>query len=235
MAPEQLQAREVDGRADIFSFGCVLYEMLTGKRAFDGQNAASIIAAVMERPAPTVEEVAPAALDRVVKRCLEKDPDDRWQTARDLKAELVWIAGGGADVAPQAEDRPTRRRLLWPAVSLLTAVIAAVAVWMLKPAPQRPVSRLEIALGPDEHFANLDTPVVAISPDGANIVYVARRGDGPRAAFPASHGRAEGGAHRRHGGGSVALFLTRQPVGRFLRWNQAEEGVRGRGRAPHTE
>ena len=183
MAPEQLQAREVDGRADIFSFGCVLYEMLTGKRAFDGQNAASIIAAVMERPAPTVGEVAPAALDRVVKRCLEKDPDDRWQTARDLKAELVWIAGGGADVAPQAEYRPTRRRLLWPAVSLLTAVIAAVAVWMLKPAPQRPVSRMEIALGPDEHFANLDTPVVAISPDGANIVYVARRGDGPPQLF----------------------------------------------------
>ena len=183
MAPEQLQAREVDGRSDIFSFGCVLYEMLTGKRAFDGQNAASIIAAVMERPAPTVEEVAPAVLDRVVKRCLEKDPDDRWQTARDLKAELVWIAGGGADVAPQIEDRPTRRRLLWPAVSLLTAVIAAVAVWTLKPAPQRPVSRMEIALGPDEHFANLDTPVVAISPDGANIVYVARRGDGPPQLF----------------------------------------------------
>ena len=235
MAPEQLQAREVDGRADIFSFGCVLYEMLTGKRAFDGQNAASIIAAVMERPAPTVEEVAPAALDRVVKRCLEKDPDDRWQTARDLKAELVWIAGGGADVAPQAEDRPTRRHLLWPAVSLLTAVIAAVAVWMLKPAPQRPVSRhgnrsgsrrtlRESRYPRGRHLAGWRQHRLCCPP----------RGWSP-AAFPASHGRAEGGAHRRHGGGSVALFLTRQPVGRFLRWNQAEEGVRGRGRAPHTE
>src|SRR5258708_37894707 len=126
--------------------------MLRGKRALEGENGASISAGVMERPAPTVEEVAPAALDRVVKRCLEKDPDDRWQTARDLKAELVWIAGGGADVAPPAENRPTRRRLLWPAVSLLTAVIAAVAVWMPKPAPQRPLSRQAIPLGPDAHL-----------------------------------------------------------------------------------
>ena len=75
MAPEQLQANEnVDGRADIFSFGCVVYEMLTGTRAFDGSNGASVIAAMMERPAPSVAEVAPAALDRILKRCLEKDP-----------------------------------------------------------------------------------------------------------------------------------------------------------------
>jgi eukaryotic-like serine/threonine-protein kinase len=126
MAPEQLQAKEVDGRADIFSFGCVLYEMLTGRRAFDGANAASIIAALMERPAPSVTEVAPAALDRVVKRCLEKDPDDRWQTARDLKAELVWIAGGGAEVPRQAEALPTGSKLLWPLASLLIAATAAL-------------------------------------------------------------------------------------------------------------
>ena len=96
MSPEQLQAQangqEIDGRSDIFSFGIVLYEMLTGKRAFEGASPASVIAAVMERPAPSIADVAPAALDRVLKICLAKDPDERWQTARDLKRELEWIA-----------------------------------------------------------------------------------------------------------------------------------------------
>ncbi|MCU1262889.1 MAG: hypothetical protein JWO80_5774 [Bryobacterales bacterium] len=180
MAPEQMQAKEVDGRADIFSFGCVLYEMLTGKRAFDGKDAASVIAAVMERPAPSVAEVAPAALDRLLKRCLEKDPDDRWQSARDLKAELVWIAGGGTEV-PQAGRKPAR--WVWIAVAAVLAVAAALAGWMLKPAPVRPVSRTVIALGADERFANLDAPLLAISPDGANLVYVASRAGGPAQLF----------------------------------------------------
>ena len=96
MSPEQLQAQatgqEIDGRSDIFSFGLVLYEMLTGKRAFEGSSPASVIAAIMERPAPSIADVAPPALDRLLQRCLAKDPDDRWQTARDLKAELEWIA-----------------------------------------------------------------------------------------------------------------------------------------------
>ena len=101
MSPEQLQAQatgqEVDARSDIFSFGLVLYEMLTGKRAFDGASPASVIAAIMERPAPSIAEIAPPALDRVLKKCLAKDPNERWQTARDLKDELEWIASGSAE------------------------------------------------------------------------------------------------------------------------------------------
>lgn len=84
--------------------------MLTGKRAFDGTNAASVIAAILERPAPSVKEVAPAALDRVLGRCLEKDPDERWQTAHDLKAELVWIAGGGTEIPRQAEGYSSSKK-----------------------------------------------------------------------------------------------------------------------------
>ena len=101
MSPEQLQAQgtgeEVDARSDIFSFGLVLYEMLTGKRAFDGSSPATVIAAIMERPAPSISDVAPPALDRVLKRCLEKDPENRWQSVRDLKAELEWIAQAPSD------------------------------------------------------------------------------------------------------------------------------------------
>jgi eukaryotic-like serine/threonine-protein kinase len=97
MAPEQLQGKTIDARADIFAFGCVLYEMLTGKRAFDGANSASIIAGILERPAPSIGEVAPAALDRTLKHCLAKDPDDRWQSARDLAFEIRWIAAGESE------------------------------------------------------------------------------------------------------------------------------------------
>jgi hypothetical protein len=89
MLPEQLQAQgtsaEVDARSDIFCFGLVLYEMLTGKRAFDGFSPATVIAAIRERPAPSIADVAPPELDRVLKRCLEKDPENRWQSIRDLK------------------------------------------------------------------------------------------------------------------------------------------------------
>jgi serine/threonine protein kinase len=97
MSPEQVQGKDADPRSDIFSFGLVLYEMLTGKRAFEGSSPASVIAAIMERPAPSIADVAPAALDRVLQKCLAKDPDNRWQSARDLKDELEWIASGPAD------------------------------------------------------------------------------------------------------------------------------------------
>src|SRR2546426_8164861 len=101
MSPEQLHGKDADPRSDLFSFGCVLYEMLTGKRAFEGESAASVIAAILERePAPLT---AAPPLERVVRRSLAKDPDQRFQTARDLKAALTWAM----EQAPLAASKPS--------------------------------------------------------------------------------------------------------------------------------
>jgi serine/threonine-protein kinase len=122
-------------------------------------------------------------LDRVLKKCLAKDADDRWQTVRDLKDELVWIASGGAEAPRQTEVRPTWKKMLLPLAAGALMTLAALVAWLLKPAAARPVSRTVIALAPDEHLGNLSSPVVAISPDGANVVYVASRGSGPTQLF----------------------------------------------------
>src|ERR1700681_2565334 len=95
MAPEQLEGKGVDARTDIFAFGAVVYEMATGKRAFEGKSQASVISAIMSSDPPpisTLQPMTPPALDRVVKTCLAKEPDDRWQSASDLRRELKWIA-----------------------------------------------------------------------------------------------------------------------------------------------
>ena len=171
MSPEQLQAQangqDIDGRSDIFSFGLVLYEMLTGKRAFEGSSPASVIAAIMERPAPSIAEIAPASLDRALKICLAKVPDDRWQTARDLKREIEWIASASTEVAAA---RPAARLRLFPWIT--AAVLAALAVLAYRatrPAELKPLMRLDVNLGPDA----LPGPVT-ISPDGTRIVFSIR-------------------------------------------------------------
>jgi serine/threonine protein kinase len=175
MAPEQLQGKEADSRADIFAFGCVLYEMLTDRRAFDGTNAASIIAAVMERPAPSVSEVAPVALDRVVKKCLAKDPDDRWQSARDLKAvlELSMLSAGGTAGEPAPSSRSWSRHGGWIAAAAL-GLIAALG-WTPKSPPATAVSQ-EVALSIVPPRGETVLPVGSffvdrISPDGSTVLF----------------------------------------------------------------
>ena len=119
MAPEQLEGKEIDGRADLFAFGAMLHEMVTGRRAFDGESRASLIAAILEReppPVSTLQPLSPPGLDHVVKTCLAKDPDERWQSARDVASELRWIKEAGSQAgmpAPVARRRTTRDRLAW--------------------------------------------------------------------------------------------------------------------------
>jgi serine/threonine protein kinase len=135
MAPEQLEGKRVDPRADIFAFGAVVFEMITGRKAFDGDSQPSIIQAVLHSDPPAVSSMQPATslpLDRVVKRCFAKDPDERWQTARDLVAELEWIAETYEAAAARAVTRPQRRNS-WRRVAVVllpfVAAAAALAAW----------------------------------------------------------------------------------------------------------
>lgn len=181
MSPEQLQGKEADVRSDIFSFGCVLYEMLTGKRAFEGGSQASVIAAILERPAPSLESVAPPALDRVLQRCLKKDPDERWQTAQDLKAELEWIAGSPANSASPPGTRPVARpsSFAWIVAGALGAALVAaswIAYRATRPPDSKAMVRLSADLGPEAVHSPLTS--VILSPDGTRLVYAGKHAQG---------------------------------------------------------
>ncbi|MFY9532178.1 MAG: protein kinase, partial [Candidatus Acidiferrales bacterium] len=188
MAPEQLEGKEADARTDIFAFGVVVYEMATGKRAFEGKSQASVIGAILKDDPPPIsslQPMTPPALDRVVKKCLAKEPEKRWQAASDVCDELKWIAEGGSQIAftPVAAVKGVRalgRRALIISVGklFLVAVVTGITVWNLRPSPPpQPVSRLVINLPPGQQLAGLENgPAVALSPDGTHLAYVAQQG-----------------------------------------------------------
>ena len=184
MAPEQLSGREADARTDIFAFGAVLYEMVTGERAFAGTTAATVIGAILHTDPPPVsarQALAPAQLDRVVARCLAKDPDNRWQTARDIALELRWI---GAHAADPIVDRPRQGagKVGWltSAALVILAFAAASGVSYVRGAPaSAPPVRLEVT--PPDGLTPAESDVggpVAISPDGRHLAFVATGADG---------------------------------------------------------
>ena len=174
MSPEQLEGREADSRSDIFSFGCVLYEMLTGQKAFTGKSQASLIGSIMtSEPASisSIQPMVPPALDRVVKGCLAKEPEHRWHTAHDVRMQLQWIAEGGSQAglpAPVAARRRSREKLAWgvAAVALLAAAALGLGFWKRAPKSPRTV-RFEIST--PEDVTSIDTP--RISPDGRYLAF----------------------------------------------------------------
>jgi Tol biopolymer transport system component len=187
MAPEQVEGRPVDARADLFALGAIVYEMTTGRKAFEGTNASTVMAAIltsMPPPMSAVQPLTPPALNRVVRKCLSKDPNRRWQTAADLRDELAWIeeelrahstleTGVPQTAAPTTSAAPDARRAWVAFAAVLGLVAVALAIPAVRhlretPASSLPETRTEIVTP-----ATTDPFSFALSPDGRQIAFVA--------------------------------------------------------------
>jgi Tol biopolymer transport system component len=179
MAPEVLQGAEADTRSDIFGLGCVLYEMATGRRAFDGKSQLSVLIGILEKdpdPVSRVQPTSPPALDHVVKTCLEKNPDERFQTAHDVKVQLKWIAEGGSQAELAAPGRRSSRLGWLAAAILLVALAASIAAYVNLAARPGPVVRSSILPPLGMSFITM-TPTAGppvLSPDGTRLAFTAR-------------------------------------------------------------
>jgi Tol biopolymer transport system component/tRNA A-37 threonylcarbamoyl transferase component Bud32 len=186
MAPEQLEGKEADARSDLWAMGCVLYEMATGRRAFEGKSQASLITSIMgAQPAPVsqVAPATPAGLDRLVQACLAKDPADRVQSAHDVKLQLSWMADAGSQAGAPKPTMARRRggnALAWSIAAVAVAVAAGAIVFAKKPATGSPPVYAYLQPPRGVLFSSsTDRPLpLAVSPDGSALAFCARDGEG---------------------------------------------------------
>ena len=184
MAPEQLEGKDVDTRTDVFAFGVTLYEMLTGKRPFEGKSAASLIAAIIEReprPLKEINDETPPALSQLIEGCLAKDPEDRWQNMADVTRQLRWIgAGPGIETVSKQTEK---RSLLSYALPTAAVILAALAgLWIGRSDEAPPSSTRFVIPFPAGDELSTAEGSIAVSPDGTLLVYAAIR-DGTSRLF----------------------------------------------------
>jgi serine/threonine protein kinase/Tol biopolymer transport system component len=190
MAPEQVEGKDVDARTDIFSFGAVVYEMATGKRAFEGKTQASLIAKILETDPPPISSLhpmTPPALDRVVKKCLAKGPEKRWQAASDVCDELKWIAEGGPQAGVPAfivTHSKSRKRLVWSVAAVLLVAALTLGAYAYFRRVSEETQTVRFSVSPPGSLAGFGTTTsgstapVAVSPDGHRLAFVAMGAEG---------------------------------------------------------
>ncbi|TMQ72884.1 MAG: hypothetical protein E6K80_01655 [Candidatus Eisenbacteria bacterium] len=225
MAPEQLEGKEADARSDVWALGCVLYEMATGRRAFEGKSQASLISAIMtSEPEPLVQlaPMSPPALERLARACLAKDPEERVQTAHDVKLQLQWIAEGSSAAgvpAPVAARRRSREQRAWILVATLAAALTALmfawAPWSARDQGP-PLARFMLA---SPEGATLTSPANAeLSPDGRTIAYEASDSAGTTRVYLRPLATPETRAIRGTDGGSLPFWAPdSRTIGFFSR------------------
>src|SRR5215510_14661350 len=184
MSPEQAKGFNTDQRSDVFSFGCVVYEMLTGRATFDGETVSDVLASVLKSEpnfSLLPDNLNPRIRD-LLRRCLEKNPRRRWYAIGDVRLEIEAVranpvAEAAEQPAPMIRTKPSWKRVA-PAfvATLILGALAGMSVWYLRPSVPPAVTRFVISLGEGQQFTNTGRNVVAISRDGTQIIYVANRG-----------------------------------------------------------
>jgi Tol biopolymer transport system component len=182
MSPEQVEGKELDARSDIFSLGAVLYEMLTGQRAFEGKSQLSVATAILEKePAPisAVKPMTPANLEHAIRRCLAKDLEDRWQTGRDLAVELKWIADSGSHLAIPAMQPQAQKTLAWLPWGLCGVLAAGMVIGAIWWRGAKPIENTMYFSAP------FSFPVrdMAIAPNGHTVAVVGDRESGGKSTL----------------------------------------------------